>query len=300
MKQPNFFIVGAPKSATTALYKYLQTHPGIFMPETKEPCFFCTDFPNEQVVETMDEYRQLFTEANENHLAIGEASVWYLYSEVAIKNLYEFNPDAKLIVMLRNPLEQVHAMHMQCYIEGYDTETDFVKAWRLQDARKNGQELPSPCKVAQFLQYKEIASYDVQIKRLLGIFPRDQVKIILFDDFKADARQVYLEVLDFLGLEDDERHDFPVVKPSQQFKFQWLGEFLIDQPEWLKSLKSGIKRILGVDRLLIGSFINKHNVKEGNRNPLPPEIVAELKDEFREGVARVSVLIERDLSHWCE
>ena len=301
MKHPNFFIVGAPKCATTALYRYLKTHPNIFMPEHKEPCFFCTDFPDRRVVDSLDEYLQLFADANENHLAIGEASVWYLYSKVAIKNLYEFNPVSRLIVMLRNPIEQAYAMHMQCSIEGFDVETDFVKAWRLQDIRKSGQGLPSPSKEAHpFLQYKEIASYDAQIKRLLSIFPQDQVKFILFDDLKSDPRRVYLEVLNFLELEDDKRHDFSVEHPSQQFKVPWLGRFLLNQPKWLESLKLWIKRIFRVDRLLVGSFIAKHNVKVGNRNPLPPGFIAELKDEFREEVARVSVLIERDLSHWCE
>lgn len=302
MKHPNFFIVGAPKCATTALYKYLQTHPNIFMPnEIKEPCFFCTDFPNQRLVESMDEYLDLFTEANENHLAVGEASVWYLYSRIAIQSLHEFNPDSKLIVMLRNPIEQVYAMHMQCYIMSYETETDFVKAWRLQEERKNGKKLPLRCKEAQFLQYKAIASYAEQIERLLSIFPQNQVKFILYDDFKSNPRQVYLDTLNFLDLDDDNRQEFPVENPSQRYKFHWLGEFLQDQPAWLETLKSWIKRIFRIERLsVISSFINKHNVQVGKRKPLSPEFVAELKDEFREDVSRVSVLINRDLSHWCD
>ena len=302
MKRPNFFIVGAPKCATTALYEYLKTHPNIFMSSRmKEPCFFCEDFPYQRLVESMDEYLQLFDDANENHQIIGEASVWYLYSKVAIQNLYEFNPDSKLVVMLRNPVEQVYAMHMQCYIMAYDTETDFEIAWRLQENRKNGKDLPDTCKVEQFLQYKEIASYSAQIERLLSIFPRDQVKFILYDDFKSNTRQVYLDVLDFLGLEDDNRHEFPAENPSQRYKIHWLGDFLLDQPRWLEILKSWVKRIFRIKRLtMISSFIKKHNVEVGKREPLPPHLITELKNEFREDVARVSSLIQRDLSHWCD
>ncbi len=299
MKLPNFFIVGAPKCATTALYKYLQTHPNIFMPEGKEPCFFCTDFPNERDVKTMDEYLKLFADTKDEHLVIGEASVWYLYSEVAIKSLHEFNPDAKLIVMLRNPVEQVYSMHMQCYIEEYDNETDFIKAWRLQESRKNGENLPSRCKVEQFLQYKAVASYGFQIERLLSIYPREQVKFILFDDIKSNPRQVYQEVMDFLELENDNRQEFQTENASHQYKYKWLGEFMLNQPPWLESVKKWVKRIFRIKKLTaVSSLISKYNIEEGKRDPLPPEFVAELKEEFKEDIARVSELINRDLRHW--
>lgn len=301
MKRPNFFIVGAPKCATTALYEYLKTHPDIFMPgEMKEPCFFCTDFPYQRRVTSLDEYLQLFGDANENHLIVGEASVWYMYSKVAIRNLYEFNPDSRLIVMLRNPVEQVYAMHMQCYIMDYENKTNFEKAWRLQENRKHGKDLPNPCKVEQFLQYKDIASYSTQIERLLNIFPRDQVQFILYDDLKSDARQVYMDVLNFLGLKDDNRHEFPVGNPSQRYKIQWLGDFLSDQPQWLQILKSWFKRAFGIKQLKIRSFINRRNVAIGKRKPLPPRLIKELKTDFREDVERVSLLIQRDLKHWCD
>jgi len=300
--RPNFFIVGAPKCATTALYEYLKTHPNIFMPERmKEPCFFSEDFPVHRRIETMDHYLSLFDDATEEHTAIGEASVWYLYSKVAIQKLYDFNPDAKLVVMLRNPVEQVYAMHMQCFIMGYDNKTDFEEAWGLQENRKNGKDLPDPCKEEAFLQYKDIASYSSQIERLLSIYPREQVKFILFDDLKASARQLYSGMIDYLELEDDNRQDFPVGNPSQRYKNERLGSFILDQPKWLRALKSWVKRIFRIkDLTAISSFIKKRNVEVGKRKPLSPEMVAKLKDEFREDVARVSVLIERDLSHWCE
>jgi hypothetical protein len=122
----------------------------------------------------------------------------------------------------------------------------------------------------------------------------------LYDDLKSDARQVYLDVMDFLGLEDDNRREFPVGNPSQRYKIQWLGKFLLDQPKWLRVSKSWFKRTFGIKQLKIKSFIDKRNVEVGKRKPLPPELVSELKNEFREDVARVALLIERDLDHWCD
>lgn len=300
MKQPNFFIVGAPKCATTALYEYLRTHPNVFMPpKMKEPCFFSPDFPTRRLVHSMDEYLRLFDEATDQHLAVGEASVWYLYSQVAVQQLHEFNPEAKLIVMLRNPVQQVYAMHMQCYIMEYETETDFIKAWGLQELRKQGKKLPAHCREPLFLQYKDIASYGAQIERLLRTFPRDQVQFVLYDDLKADPRQVYLDVLNFLGLEDDNKKEFAVANPSQRFKIKWLGDVLLKQPTWLQTLKSFIKRTFGIHSLApIGTFIYKLNVEVGKRPPLRPEFVAELRSEFRDDLMLASSLIGRDLSHW--
>lgn len=299
MNTPNFFIVGAPKCATTSLHRYLKTHPNVFLPTLKEPCFFCTDFPNEVAVDSMDEYLELFTEASDTDSAIGESSVWYLYSEAAGKKLYEFNPDSKLIIMLRNPVEQVQSMHMQCFIEGYENETDFEKAWRLQESRKSGKNLPSSCSVEQFLQYKDIASYSHQIKRLLNIFPREKIKFILFDDMKANPRQVYIETLEFLGLVDDNKQDFKIEKPSQRYKMKWLADLILNQPEWLVALKRPIKRLLKTERLAIGSFIYNRNIETGKRKPLPSALISELKNEFRDEVNQTSKLINRDLSHWC-
>lgn len=299
MKHPNFFIIGAPKCATTSLYKYLQAHPNVFMPEAKEPCFFCDDFPNEMDVHSMEEYLKLFEDAGNQHLAIGEASVWYLYSEVAIKKLFEFNPQAKLIVMLRNPVEQVYSMHMQCYIEQYDHETNFIKAWKLQESRKLGENLPSPCKVEQFLQYKSVASFSFQIERLLSIYPAEQVKFILFDDIKSDPQNVYNETIKFLGLPKHDRDDFKTENSSHQFKYKWLGNFMLNQPSWLVSIKNWIKRVFKIESLTsISSFISRFNIQQGSREPLPAEFIEELKEEFKEETERLSRLIDRDLTHW--
>ncbi|UCC88813.1 MAG: sulfotransferase, partial [Anaerolineales bacterium] len=99
--KPNFFIVGAPRCATTALYRYLCDHPNIFMPRVKEPHFFAEDISVGKPTKTLDWYMGLFEESSEEHLAVGEASVFYLYSSVAVRRIYEFNKEAKIIVILR-------------------------------------------------------------------------------------------------------------------------------------------------------------------------------------------------------
>ena len=140
--KPNFFIVGAPKCGTTALYEYLRPHPNIFMSEVKEPHFFAKDFGAYPRIKTLREYNAIFAGSTEEHLRVGEASVYYLRSSVAIANIHEFNPEARLIAMFRNPVEMVHSFHSQLLYISEETVADFETAWRLQERRSRGLDLP--------------------------------------------------------------------------------------------------------------------------------------------------------------
>jgi hypothetical protein len=109
MPYPNFFIVGAPKSGTTALHTYLGMHPEVFM-GPKEAHFFAPDVRIEPL--DSDKYFEGFVGA-EGKACIGEASVFYLYPEKAAAAIHEFNPNAKIIVMLRNPVDLLYSLHSQ-------------------------------------------------------------------------------------------------------------------------------------------------------------------------------------------
>lgn len=299
MTKPDFFIIGAPKSGTTAMAGYLGDHEKIHFCEPKEPCFFSTDFPRQMLVQEEADYLDLFADAAGGCSAVGEGSVWYLYSRAALQNLRAYDPGARIIVMLRNPVEQVYSMHQELYHRRYETEADFAKAWALQDSRKAGQGIPKYCKEAAFLQYGQIASYADQVERLYGIFPREQVRIILFDDFKSDTRKTYRELLAFLGVPDDGREEFRPALESRRHRLHWLGAFLINQPDWLVRVKSRVKALIGVEQLGVRDMVAKVNTVKQKRAPLPPELQQELKDYFRADVERLSQILGRDLSGWC-
>lgn len=298
MKKPNFFIVGAPKSGTTAMSGYLGEHEKVFFTSPKEPDFFSTDFPGQCEVESEDEYFALYEPANDSHIAVGEGSVWYLYSEVAIQNIQDYDKNAKIIVMLRNPIEQVYSMHQELYHRRYETEENFVTAWRLQQERSQGNKVPKHTREAKFLQYGAIALYSNQVKRLFDIFPQEQIKIILFDDFKADTRKVYLETLAFLGVPDDGRTSFEPSLESRRHRFHWLGTFLINQPKWFIQVKELFKKLLGIKRLGVRDMVSKHNTVVEKRQPLPDDFIQELKGYFKQDIESLSRLLDRDLSLW--
>jgi Sulfotransferase domain len=297
--KPNFFIVGAPKCGTTALYEYLRPHPNVFMPELKEPHFFSSDLVTYHFVESMEEYRNLFAGSTEQHLRVGEASASYLLSAVAIPTIREFNPDAKIIAMFRNPVDLVYSFHSQLLYWSEETVEDFEIAWRLQERRSRGVDLPPTCREPFWLQYERIGHFGTQTERLLSAFPRDQVKLILFDDFAASPQRVYGEVLEFLGLPHDNRTEFPRVNENKRARVTWLRDFVRKPPPVLREAYRSLKRSVGGER--IGAFKNAiqalNTVKE-HRPPLSPAFRSELVETFRGEVALLAKILRRDLSHW--
>jgi len=297
--KPNFFIVGAPKCGTTALYAYLRQHPNIFMPAVKEPHFFAKDLGSYPRIKTLEEYTKLFAGSTDRHLRVGEASVYYLRSSVAIANIREFNPEARIIAMFRNPVEMIHALHSQLMYVAEENEPDFEQAWRKQERRSQGLDLPRRSRGAFLLQYAEVGRIGTQTKRLLSIFPREQVHLVLYDDFAASAQQVYDGLLEFLGVPHDNRRHFPRVNDNKRARLAWLGQFATKPPPALRAAMRRLKQtvslqgITAVKRKIVGL----NTVKEV-RQPLSPEFRKELVAAFRDEVVLLSDLIGRDLSHW--
>jgi hypothetical protein len=297
--KPNFFIVGAPKCGTTALYEYLRPHPSIFMARVKEPHYFAKDLGTYPFIKTAEDYAGLFADARERHLRVGEASVYYLRSTVAIANIREFNPDARLIAMFRNPVEMLHSFHAQLLYVAEESESDFETAWRLQEQRSRGIALPPRSRGPFLVQYRELARFGTQTERLLSIFPREQVKLILYDDFAASPQAVYDDVVGFLGIPHDGRREFPRINEGKRARLAWLRDFYRKPPPPLRSAVRGLKRAMGGEGIsaVAKKIVALNTVKE-RRAPLSPEFRAELVEVFRDEVALLSRLLNRDLSHW--
>jgi hypothetical protein len=298
-RKPNFFIVGAPKCGTTALYEYLRPHPNIFMPAIKEPHFFATDLGIYPPVRTPQEYTQIFAASSPTHLRVGEASVYYLRSSVAIANIRDFNAEARLIAMFRNPVDMIYSLHSQLLYVSEESETDFERAWRLQERRRQGRDLPQGSRGSFLLQYAEVGQFGSQTQRLLSIFPRAQVKIILYDDFAASPKAVYDDIIEFLGIPHDGRTEFPRINENKRAKIPWLRDFMRKPPPALHSAVRGLKNALGAEGISSTKkrIVALNTVRE-RRPPLSSKFRAELVEAFREEVALLGRLLDRDLSHW--
>ena len=295
--QPNFFIVGAPKCGTSALWKYLRSHPNVVVSSNKEPHYFATDLPRYRAVQTETDYLNLFEGVGPETKAIGEASVFHLFSYTAIPNIRRFNPDAKLIAIVRNPIELAYSFHSQL-IFSREENVDFVRAIELLPARARGRHIPRLARVASLLQYLEVAKVGEQVERMLSVFPREQVRVFLYDDFKSDTRSVYEQVLEFLGVPSDGRTEFPVHNASKKHRYGWLGTLAFKTPKPVNIAVEAVKRMVGIEKLGLMNRIKRFNLVQARRDPLPPELFARLANQLRPDVAKLGKLIDKDLSHW--
>lgn len=288
MPVPNFFIVGAPKCGTTSMSRYLGGHPNVFMSDPKEPNFFCVDFPKTRAVTTSRAYRALFAEAEEHHRMVGEASTWYLYSSQAANRIHQFHPGAKIIAMVRNPVELVHSLHSQLVFNGVEEERDFARAWQLQDQRRD----------RPFVQYGEIGKLAQQIQRFLDIFPRNQVNVIVFDDLVADARSIYLDTLTFLDLPYDGQSEFSAHNQNKRLRSRIVASFIRDTPDWLAAPFFALRDAIGLEKLGVLRGLRSLNTRRAKREDISSDLRTEIANHFAPDVAKLSEILGRDLTHW--
>lgn len=293
VRVPNLFLIGAPKCGTTALSHYLAGHPSIFMSEKagiKEPDYFGSDFRfNPEPITCFAAYLRLFSAAPSTARYLGEASVSYLFSQVAVKRILKLSPNARFVVMVRNPLELACALHNQRVKYEADVSS-FSRAWHLQDERKQGRALPPTFQDGTPLQYGEIAKLGEQLYRVFQQVDRDQVHVIIYDDFATDTAGCYGQLISWLDLPRDDRTDFP--RLNQRVGYRWAS---------LQAALGYVSRTrhrLGIPGGVgIHAAITKLNsVNKGN--PLPSSLKLELCKYFREDVTLLSSLLDRDLSHW--
>ena len=299
-RRPNFFILGAPKCGTTALSEYLRRHPRAFVSQPKEPHYFCGDFdyyyaPGER---SEEHYLRLFDAATDAHDAVGEASVWYLYSADAARDIAAFDPGARVVVMLRNPVELVPSLHSQLLYMLDEDEPDPARAWELQEARRRGERVPSHARVPEFLQYGEAARLGAQLARVYEALPPEQVLVLVFDDLREDTGAVYRRTLDFLGLPDEGRVDFPRVNENKVHRAEAVARFTQRPPPALVSVAKGVKRVARVERLGVLDRVRRRNREVTRRGAIDPAFAAELRDHFRDDVGELGELIGRDLGGW--
>lgn len=291
IRHPNFFILGAPKCGTTSLTAWLGTHPSIFIPLVKEPHFFNTD--DKLGVPPLAAYEDLFAAVGAAHRAVGEASVWYFSSAVAVANILRYQPQARFVVMLRNPVEMAPALHAEMVLAGHENIRDFRAAWDLQGARRRGERLPALSWARRRLLYGEVCLLGAQLARLLGTVPAERVLAVLLEDMARAPRGEYLRVLDFLGVADDGRAAFPVHNPARVLRHPDLTRALF--------LASQVKNRLGVQlHLDLWRRLSAVNVTARPRPPLSTDTLAMLGRHFTADVALLGRLLDRDLRHWLD
>jgi len=293
--RPDFFIIGAFKSGTTALYEYLRPHPEIFMPFHKEPNFFGDDLTRHYGRLRLGEYLDLFREARPGQ-RVGEASTWYLYSTSAASEIAEFSPSAQIIVLLRNPVDVMYAQHSQLLFRSDEGIADFAAALAAEPARRLGEELPPPPVRPETLFYRHSVRFADQLERYFEVFGRERVHVVLFDDLVAETSAVYGSVLEFLRVDPVFRPDFAVHNENKRVRFRALQRLIYKPPRPMLGAVRRLRRYRVIHRLREAVLrLNSHSQRRGE---MDRSLRARLLTEFAPEIERLAALIGRDLSAW--
>jgi hypothetical protein len=294
--KPNFFIVGAPKCGTSAMYTYLERHPEIFMSGRKEPRYFGRDLrirPEWCVLDTRA-YLAMFRDAGDAR-AVGEATTYYLVSRDAAREIRDFNPAARIIIMLRNPVDMAFSLHREHLWNLNEDIEDFADAWDAQDDRRLGQRIPQDAHFPEGLLYGDMGDFAPQVQRYLDVFGPDQVKVVLFDDFIADTPRVYAEMLRFLRVAPDYRPSFERVNQCKPLKARFIQRLYIRHPILRKLVRACVNPRL---RLKLVTDWLPRLTGSAAKAEMSPATRQRLCAHFAPCIEVLSDVLQRDLSHW--
>jgi hypothetical protein len=288
MTLPNFMIIGVAKAGTTSLFRYLDQHPQVFMCPIKGSNYFgyedalawrWTDEGEPPLlrhfqVKTHEAYEALFAGASDE-IAIGEASPQYFRCPTAARRIHECIPDVKLVASLRNPADRAFSGFM-------------MRTRRGEPVKSLYEELtPEASHVKEGFYYK-------RLKRYFDSFPKHQIKIYIFEEFKQDPTQVVVDIFDFLGVDTTVEPDTSTrYNPAGVPKHRLLNRLFFD-PTLVRTAKSLLPENLQ------GMVKNVRKMNLATPPKFPADLRAKLLEHYRDDILKLEGLLDRDLSIWLE
>jgi hypothetical protein len=296
LRAPDFFIVGHPKSGTSALFQMLAEHPRLHMPR-KEPHYFVPELGTRRSRGGLEQYLELFAQARPDQL-IGEATTSYLWSQGAAARIAEVAPEARIIAILREPASFLRSLHLQFVRSDVEDVRELRAALALDEERRRGAHIPRNSTRPQLLVYGDHVRYVEQLRRYHATFSSDQVLVLIYDDFRADNEATVRRVLDFLGVEDssavrtvEANHAAAVRSPRTE---GLVREIYMGRAPGAQAVKRALK-VVSSQRLRHGAM---RRLREGRLQEPPPadeQLMAELRERFRDEVTALSEYLGRDL-----
>lgn len=297
MPWPNFFVIGAQKCGTDALYLALRQHPEIFMSPAKEPFYFITDggppryrMPNSgyarRLISDPHQYLALFQGAG-GCRAIGEASAIYLSSyepERTAERIHRMVPGARLIALLRQPADRAYSAFQYYRAHELEPLDDFEAALADEPARIARGDCPD-------IRHRQNGRYHLHLKPYLERFPREQVRIYLHDEWSAGPDRVLRDIFEFLGVDPEFRPTVVRANVTTRYRSQYVRRLLNDP-----SLSQLVLRRL----LPRAAKTRLRHWNESAPTPFPAALRARLTREYHDDILALQSLIARDLSHWLD
>ena len=314
---PNLFVIGAAKSGTTSLHHYLNHHPDIFMSPVKEPNFFAFEgrrpefagpslpaagtFQRDRLrreryeysVIRPSDYERLFDQAGGRKVR-GELSPAYLYFPGVARRIAARVPEARVVAVLREPVDRAYSKYRQMRRDGAEPVADFGAAVRLEEQRR--QQGWSPAWL-----YLDRGFYHRQLKAYYDTFPASQIHVLLYEDLCRNPKRVLRDIFSFLGVDPnvavDVRKRHNVSADPHTPRSAWLYD-LVARPFLLSSRLQSALPERAVARVRPWARHLLRRAASAQPAQLAPELRARLTARFREDVEQLQRLIGRDLSHW--
>lgn len=295
MTCPDFFLVGAPKCGTTSVFESLRAHPEIFMVGQKETNHFATDLQNISMVSDNRAYQNLFANAG-GASRLGEASVWYLFSRAAVANIHRENPEARILILLRNPIDAFVSLHNHYILSLQEDEFDPEAAWRAQDRREKGENLPYYCPDPALLQYRAIFNYVDQVRRYRERFGHAQIRVCIFENLLAHPERELVGIFKFLGVDPAVTPVFARNNSARQFLSPALARTLTSPPRPLGAAMLAGKKILNRVGIRPIRLLHKLTRPKDETPGLSDNFRVELRREFDPGVRQLEWLLDISLA----
>jgi hypothetical protein len=283
------------------MHDYLGHHPDIFMAQ-KEMHYFGRDLGFCEGFYRRDEraYLEAFRNRNGHRLA-GESSVWYLFSRSAAAEIKAFNPEARVVIMLRNPVDMVYSLYHQFRYDANEDLPTFDQALAAEPKRRAGSRLSRQTYFPQGLAYRETALYAAQVKRYFDTMGRERVHVVLYDDFAHNPAAAYRGTVAFLGLRAPGKEPaFERINSNKTVRSRAVMKVLRD-PLLRSSVTAACRKLprpCFVCCRRLAALVESANARPERRRPLAPELRAKLARDFAPDVERLSSLLKRDLTHW--
>lgn len=271
---PNFFVVGPPKAGTTSIAHHLKKHPQVFIPDVKEPHYFSPHI--ESVVNlNLDEYRRLYEKAS-GYTAIGDLSASYFLYEEVPGRIFEVSPDARIVMMLRDPVARAYSDFTFARTLGIEPETAFRKALQRYETRDSPEWYLSRCYIEQGLYYSPVRRYQ-------ETFGKERVLLLPFDDLTRNPREFFARIATHIGVNPG---FFETVDLSEA-----LNEYRM--PRW-RSLVNLVRR-LRLQQMIPASMLRRLRPLffDTNRDPLDEESRRLLQEMYKPDVAQLEELMGR-------
>lgn len=289
---PNFFIIGATKAGTTALYSYLKKHPDIYLSDVKEPQYFCND---ELYNRGLEFYLDTFFRGSKKYKARGEATPHYLYYEKSARRIAETFPgdNVGLIVILRDPVQRAYSLYWNMVNEGVE-DLAFEDAIAAERRRMHDRGM-DPAGSIQY-QYIDSGMYARQIKMYQGYFDRRQIYIMFLQDMVGEPDRAISGVCEFIGVQGFSNSEAKKILNEAGRPRSRVLHNLIRNPYGLKRIAG--KMLSERMKYRLANAVLRMNWRPYKYPTMNGETERRLREVFKEDVLELQEITGRDLTSW--